>query len=320
MKHLMITTAFVALTAAPIQAGTNADTTPSADTEISFSMQDAQYDLSNLLGARVYIAQPNAETAPADADADLTEPHESWEDIGEIGEAYLTNEGEISSMVVDVGGFLGIGERHVEIDPGEITFKPDADDEGNFFVVYNGPRSDLEGKDEFNYETAEDNGMISARSKMADVPPAVALKDEAIADAGATAQTGTETASNEAANPEAEQVASDGVDAVNEDAADDKIAELTNDDRTALKAEDLQGLAVYDANQEHVGEISELILSEDGKITNVVVDVGGFLGIGEKPVALSFDEVKIMRLTEGGLKAETGSTMEDLEAMKSWGG
>ena len=37
-------------------------------------------------------------------------------------------------------------------------------------------------------------------------------------------------------------------------------------------------------------------------------------------VALSFDEVKIMRLTEGGLKAETGSTMEDLEAMKSWGG
>lgn len=39
---------------------------------------------------------------------------------------------------------------------------------------------------------------------------------------------------------------------------------------------------------EEIGNISDLVFSEDGQITAVVIGVGGFLGIGEKAVAVDF--------------------------------
>jgi sporulation protein YlmC with PRC-barrel domain len=56
----------------------------------------------------------------------------------------------------------------------------------------------------------------------------------------------------------------------------------------------LTGLAVYNNNDERVGEINELIVGKDGKIESVVVGVGGFLGIGEHDVAVPFGKVKFM--------------------------
>ena len=55
-----------------------------------------------------------------------------------------------------------------------------------------------------------------------------------------------------------------------------------------LTTEDLTGTRVYGPEDEDVGEISELILSEDGKqIEKAVIDVGGFLGMGEHSVAVT---------------------------------
>jgi sporulation protein YlmC with PRC-barrel domain len=49
---------------------------------------------------------------------------------------------------------------------------------------------------------------------------------------------------------------------------------------------------VYSSNgddAEEIGNISDLIFTEDGRISGVVIGVGGFLGIGEKNVAVPFD-------------------------------
>jgi sporulation protein YlmC with PRC-barrel domain len=56
----------------------------------------------------------------------------------------------------------------------------------------------------------------------------------------------------------------------------------------------LTGLAVYNNNDERVGEINELIIGREGKIESVVLGVGGFLGIGEHDVAVPFGKVKFV--------------------------
>ncbi|SEO48305.1 PRC-barrel domain-containing protein [Aquisalimonas asiatica] len=59
-------------------------------------------------------------------------------------------------------------------------------------------------------------------------------------------------------------------------------------------ANDLIGKSVMSTTEdEEVGSISDLVIDQDGSITAVVVGVGGFLGIGEKDVALSWDSVDL---------------------------
>jgi sporulation protein YlmC with PRC-barrel domain len=53
-----------------------------------------------------------------------------------------------------------------------------------------------------------------------------------------------------------------------------------------FRASDLTGERVYGANNENIGEVNDVLLDRTGKVTAVIVGVGGFLGIGEKDVAL----------------------------------
>ena len=56
----------------------------------------------------------------------------------------------------------------------------------------------------------------------------------------------------------------------------------------------LIGLNVYNAANEKIGDINELITDSTGKIDTVVVGVGGFLGIGEHDVGIAFSQVKFV--------------------------
>ena len=58
------------------------------------------------------------------------------------------------------------------------------------------------------------------------------------------------------------------------------------------RATRLDGLDVYNPNNEKIGDVSELIIDRQGKIEAVVIGVGGFLGIGEHLVAVPFDKVQ----------------------------
>lgn len=81
-------------------------------------------------------------------------------------------------------------------------------------------------------------------------------------------------------------------------------------EKTDFRASDLIGSRVYvteaavDADQaidkagadwDDVGEVNNLIVSRDGSVRAVVVGVGGFLGIGEKNVALKMSELKFLK-------------------------
>ena len=54
----------------------------------------------------------------------------------------------------------------------------------------------------------------------------------------------------------------------------------------------LIGVNVYNDNNEKIGDIQELIVDKSGKVENVVLGVGGFLGMGEHYVAVPMEKLK----------------------------
>lgn len=76
----------------------------------------------------------------------------------------------------------------------------------------------------------------------------------------------------------------------------------------------LVGLTVYNAANEKVGDINDLIMGPDGKISNAVIGVGGFLGLGEKLVAVAFSDLQLNRDADGTMRVTINSTKEALES------
>ena len=69
---------------------------------------------------------------------------------------------------------------------------------------------------------------------------------------------------------------------------------MTQEQPGQWRASKLEGLDVYNQNNEKIGDISELIVDSSGKIQAVVIGVGGFLGMGERDVAVPMDQIKFV--------------------------
>jgi sporulation protein YlmC with PRC-barrel domain len=65
----------------------------------------------------------------------------------------------------------------------------------------------------------------------------------------------------------------------------------TNNDQGQWRSSKLIGVEVYDKANEKLGSIEDLIISTNGNIGSVIVGVGGFLGMGEHSVSVSFDKL-----------------------------
>ena len=81
-----------------------------------------------------------------------------------------------------------------------------------------------------------------------------------------------------------------------------------------VTASNIIGASVMDATNNSIGKIDDLVLSGEGQVTNYVVDVGGFLGIGSKRVALTPQDVTITADGNGNLQAKTQLTKDALTA------
>ncbi|MGN6572703.1 MAG: PRC-barrel domain-containing protein [Pseudolabrys sp.] len=57
----------------------------------------------------------------------------------------------------------------------------------------------------------------------------------------------------------------------------------------------LVGASVYGPDNKSIGSIDDLIVDEKGAIKAAVIGVGGFLGVGQKDVAVPFEAMKIQR-------------------------
>src|SRR6185312_9649530 len=83
------------------------------------------------------------------------------------------------------------------------------------------------------------------------------------------------------------------------------------------QASKLIHLNVYNAQNEKIGDIKELMLDKSGKIDSVAIGVGGFLGMGEHDVAVKFEQLKWVNEPVKSGNASNGSTTGSGQSKKN---
>ena len=74
------------------------------------------------------------------------------------------------------------------------------------------------------------------------------------------------------------------------------------------RASKLHDINVYNNNNEKIGEIDDILLDQSGKADVVVIEVGGFLGLGKHTVALPYSQIKFVdEPRDSGRTASGGS-------------
>ena len=86
-------------------------------------------------------------------------------------------------------------------------------------------------------------------------------------------------------------------------------------DKATFLASAIIGGNVYSPSEESVGDVNDLVIKPTGEIDAVVVGVGGFIGIGEKNVAIALDRFTIEPTEDlASTKLVLNATKEELEA------
>jgi sporulation protein YlmC with PRC-barrel domain len=67
---------------------------------------------------------------------------------------------------------------------------------------------------------------------------------------------------------------------------------LTSVPSSSVTVTDWYKQDVYDPSNAKIGEIMDVLVAKDGQVQAAIVGVGGFLGAGEKDVAVSFNSIK----------------------------
>lgn len=260
-----------------------------------------------------------------------TSTAEDAESVGDINDLVLGSDGSIDAAIIGVGGFLGLGEKNVAVSYDNL--KLTREDDGTQYVVLETSKEELESAPEFDVSavTAPEQASNDAMKAEGEAKQEMAASDKdakAAHDKMATADTKAMDADKKMAAADKEAKTTD-----EKMAAADKKTMATKQDMTAQRetiaagrqdyaivdvttmgTDELIGANVYSYDNDNVGEIGEIVLTKDGKTDAVVIDVGGFLGLGEKPVAVAFEDLEF-RADEGGtLYVYTQFTEDQLES------
>ncbi|WP_322893325.1 MULTISPECIES: PRC-barrel domain-containing protein [unclassified Yoonia] len=314
MKKLMLTTALVAATSMGAFAQTEA-TTPAADAEMADTGANVPaFLVTNFTGKSLNTfdseeARTLGETGATDesvrweSSETFAAGRDTWENVGNIDDVVLTQDGELRGVLVDVGGFLGIGARTVMVDLDDLYFVADetaAEDLSDFSVVATMTREELESLPEWD-EAQLTTGFAATGYNDATVQPS---DDAAMTPMDDTAAT--------PADPAVAPADGTAMDTTGDDAMEGYAAIPVEE----LTAEQLLGANAYDAAGDNIATVDDLVLGDDGEITHAVMDVGGFLGLGSYTVALDINEVEVMWNAESDdVRVQVNATQEQLEAM-----
>jgi sporulation protein YlmC with PRC-barrel domain len=229
-------------------------------------------------------------TAPVAADArkliGRSVKNPSNDTIGKIESVYLDANGKVDSVIVGVGGFLGVGERYAALKWKDLQISDNGEK-----VVVDMTKDQLKAMAPYKYKDEAMRGQIFTDRGV--------WKDDrrAAADSRATPDTTVAKADNRAAT----------------------TTESTGDFNAQgdVSANAMIGAKVKNDNKDTVGTIQDLYVDASGNIKTVVVSVGGFLGVGSKDVAVKWSDIK--RSRDGkSIVLSTALSKDELKSMPDY--
>ena len=201
-----------------------------------------------------------------------------WEQIASISDLVLGMDGQVRGVLVDVGGFLGLGARTVMLSLQSVHIVMNSENDAVYAVI-NATREDLEAAPE--YMAFDRTGQMN----------------DGAAEPAAPAQPMDPVAPRRVGVAEPQEGFS-------------TVAWST------LTVDQLRGAEVYDIENERVSGISDVLLGTGDTVEAVLIDVGGFLGIGARTVAIPMDQLEIQGSQDGSnFRVYLAITQEQLEAL-----
>jgi sporulation protein YlmC with PRC-barrel domain len=240
------------------------------------------------------------------------------EGVGEVKDVIFDRQGKIREFIVDVGGFLGIGEKTVSVSPRELRFNT-----AEGYAVYQGTRRDLENKKEIDYYAYgygpgahpypgygygyppygyygpyhpygpgyPQRGYYSREygrypdDRAQDLERGRAYREDQerrrMEDQPRYYQPG-ERRQMEGERGYYEPRRGPGM-----------MQGMREGQRSSnLSMNSIMNANVRNQYGDDIGTVDNLVVDHRGRITHAVISVGGFLGIGDKSVAVPFDELE----------------------------
>lgn len=233
-------------------------------------------------------SSPAAKPMPSQASADTRKligrniQNAQNETIGEIKSVFIGKDGNVDSVMVGVGGFLGMGEREVRLNWSELNVSQNGEK-----VTVNLTKDQLKAKPEYKYSDMSRRGQV-------------------FNDAGVWKDDGVRSDVTTRPSTNSQSVATAPARSGGDFNAEGNVS-----------GNALLGANVRNQANETVGEIEEVFVGTDGAIKTVVVSVGGFLGMGAKNVAVKWSDLTVER--DGrDLRVRTNWTKDSLKAMPDY--
>ncbi|WP_028571722.1 PRC-barrel domain-containing protein [Desulfonatronum lacustre] len=246
---------------------------------------DKEYShASEVMGKDVYV------TRESDVPKSVTEEPQGWENIGSIDDFIVTRDGDVQAVLINVGGFLGMGGRTVAVDMKALEIVEREGQDDYYFVLPETTKEQLENAPEYQAEgrmgqRGRDNQREMRQEGRMDTNQ---QKDRQIATDPMRSQRATEVEPQEGY-----QRVSSGL----------------------ITADDLQGASVYGSNNESVADVKEVLMTPDGKVELLIVDVGGFLGMGARSIAIDVNEADIHKDANNDVRVYIPMSEKELRQM-----
>jgi len=328
---LMAGVAGTVLAAAPLaiaqQSTPNNQTTPS--TTAPGTPSTAPNTQSTAPGTTTTPSTANA-PAPSSVEVDKlvgkSVRNANGEKIGDIEAVYVMPSGQVDSVIVGVGGFLGMGEREVAVKWSDLKVTNNGET-----ITSNMTKDSLKALPEYTYKDKSYRGRAFTDTG---IYGADRRADNTATRTGDTTRTpaGSSVRDNTAAGPagttmnttRTDRPAAGGTTATTDRPTRDTAA--ANRDATRkgftktgeMSADALIGATVKNKAGETVGEIKDIHLNKDGSVKAAVVGVGGFLGMGERNVLMPWNQIEIARENDADLVIRTEASKDSLKAMPEY--
>lgn len=225
------------------------------------------------------------------------------QDVGKVNDLVISPTGSVELLVIGVGGFLGLGEKNVAVSYGDAD---QAEKNGRRWLVINASKDQLKTLPEFDRRAYDTAAPTTASDTTAPAHDTVA---QAPATNGGGAMAPAMPSNGMTKAPANTDTSTTG--------AIDK-SQLTKMPMGEIRSEQLTGTTVYGAEDSNVGKIGDIVLSSDGKVDAVIIDVGGFLGMGSKEVAVGMDNLAFMVDKDGKKYLYTDFTKDQLKAQPAF--